>query len=92
MRPPQRSWALRVILLSGSNLTATLQSLVTQLTPVSKTNLCVTEGEIEELPGQRLSVSVPKMRAYINAHTEPVAVVRFTLPGVHRKRITASLW
>jgi hypothetical protein len=81
MRPPQRSWALALILLSGSNLTAASQSLGTRLTAVSKTNLCVTEGEIEELPGQRLSVTVPKMRAYVNAHTEPVAEVRFTYLG-----------
>lgn len=80
MRPPQRSWALALILLSGS-LTAASQSLGARLTPVSKTNLCVTEGEIEEVPGQRLSVTVPKMRAYVNAHTEPVAEVRFTYLG-----------
>jgi hypothetical protein len=67
MRPPQRSWALALILLSESNLTAASQSLGTRLTPVSKTNPCVTQGEIEELPGQRLSVTVPKMRAYVNA-------------------------
>jgi hypothetical protein len=36
------------------------------LNSVSKANLCVTEGAIEELPGQRLSVNVAKMRAYVN--------------------------
>jgi hypothetical protein len=51
------------------------------LTPVSKANLCVTEGAIEELPGQRLSVNVAKMRAYVNAYTQPLAEVRFTYLG-----------
>ena len=49
--------------------------------PVSRANLCVTEGAIEELPGRRLSVSVPKMRAYVNAYTQPLAEVRFTYLG-----------
>jgi hypothetical protein len=35
---------------------------------------------MEELPGERLSVNVAKMRAYVNAYTQPVAPLRFT-PG-----------
>lgn len=34
--------------------------------PVPRSKLCVTEGAIEALPGDRLSVEVPKMRAYVN--------------------------
>jgi hypothetical protein len=49
--------------------------------PVSRANLCLTEGTIEELPGPRLSVNVPKMRAYVNAFTQPVVEVRFTYKG-----------
>jgi hypothetical protein len=66
-------------LLSASTLSAGPQSV--QSMPVSRTNLCVTEGTIEELPGRRLSVSVPKMRAYVNAYTQPVAEARFTYLG-----------
>ena len=72
-------WSL--ILLGGSNLNAGPQTLETRLRPVSKANLCVTEGAIEELPGQRLSVNVSKMRAYVNAYTQPVVEVRFTYLG-----------
>jgi len=73
------AWAL--MLLSGANLNAGPQTPGARLTPVSKANLCVTEGAIEELPGQRLSVNVPKMRAYVNAYTQPVVEARFTYLG-----------
>jgi hypothetical protein len=63
----------------SSNLSAGPQSF--QWMPAPRANLCVTEGTIEELPGQRLSVSVPKMRAYVNAFTQPVAEVHFTYLG-----------
>jgi hypothetical protein len=76
LRKRQSLSACALILLSGSNLNAG-----SRLTPVSKANLCVTEGAIEELPGQRLSVDVPKMRAYVNAYTQPIVEVRFTYLG-----------
>jgi hypothetical protein len=53
----------------------------TKLVAVSKADLCVTEGTVEELPGGRLSVAVPKMRAYVNAFTPPEVGVRFTYQG-----------
>jgi hypothetical protein len=49
--------------------------------PVARSNLCITEGAIDLLPGQRLSVNVAKMRAYVDAYTQPVAEVRFTYLG-----------
>jgi hypothetical protein len=52
-----------------------------KLSPVSRANLCVTEGAIEELPGQRLAVSVPKMRAYLNALTPQSVEADFTYLG-----------
>jgi hypothetical protein len=52
-----------------------------KLVTVSKADLCVTEGAIEELPGGRLSVTVPKMRAYLNAATPQEVAVRFTYVG-----------
>jgi hypothetical protein len=51
------------------------------LAPVSKSSLCVTEGTIEELSAHRLAVNVSKMRAYVNAYTEPEAQARFTYLG-----------
>jgi hypothetical protein len=82
VQEPRRLVAWALILLSGSNLNTGLsQSFGIRLTTVSKANLCVTEGAIEELPGQQLSVNVPKMRAYVNAYTQPMAEVRFTYIG-----------
>jgi hypothetical protein len=51
------------------------------LSPVSRANLCVTEGAIEELRGGRLAVSVPKMRAYLNAPTPQSVEADFTYLG-----------
>ena len=52
-----------------------------KLSAVSRANLCVTEGAIEELPGGRLAVSVPKMRAYLNALTPQSVEADFTYLG-----------
>jgi hypothetical protein len=52
-----------------------------KLAPVSRADLCVTEGAIEEGPGQRLSVTVPKMRAYLNAATAQSVEADFTYLG-----------
>jgi hypothetical protein len=51
------------------------------LAPVSRANLCITEGSIEELPSHRLSVAVPKMRAYLNASTPQQVEAHFTYLG-----------
>jgi hypothetical protein len=58
-----------------------LNSASTELDSVSRANLCVTEGAIEELPGGRLSVSVPKMRAYLNRLTPQIVEARFNYLG-----------
>jgi hypothetical protein len=50
------------------------------LHPVRPASLCVTEGTIEE-SSQGLSVAVPKMRAYLNTATPPVAELRFHYLG-----------
>jgi hypothetical protein len=52
-----------------------------KLVAVSRADLCVTEGAVDELPGGRLSVAVPKMRAYVNAFTPPEVAVHFTYLG-----------
>ncbi len=78
MQTPRPLQAFALLLLSGSNLTAGSQA---HLSPISKANLCVTEGSIDALPGQRLAVDVAKMRAYVNAFTPPEALARFTYLG-----------
>jgi len=52
-----------------------------ELRPVSKPDLCVTEGEIGTAPGGWLSVDVPKMRAYLDVITPPSAEVHFKYLG-----------
>jgi len=52
---------------------------------VGRGDLCVTEGTIEKAPGDRLSVDVPKMRAYVNAHTSQSIEMRFTYRGPTQK-------
>jgi hypothetical protein len=52
-----------------------------KLSVVSRANLCVTEGAIEERAGGRLGVSVPKMRAYLNALTPQSVEADFTYLG-----------
>lgn len=81
MLKPKSLYAWTLVLLSSANLTAGSQSMGSRLMPVSRPNLCITEGSIDLLPGQRLSVNVAKMRAYVEAYTQPVAEVRFTYLG-----------
>jgi hypothetical protein len=52
---------------------------------VGRGSLCVTEGTVEKAAGDRLSVDVPKMRAYVNAHTSQSIEVRFTYRGPTQK-------
>jgi hypothetical protein len=74
------------------NLCAVALVLLTELSPkantqsphlvsISRSNLCVTEGTIDQQLGQPLSVNVSKMRAYLNANTQPLAEARFTYLG-----------
>ncbi|MGO9950094.1 MAG: hypothetical protein ACLPWG_25045 [Steroidobacteraceae bacterium] len=49
---------------------------------VSRADLCVTEGTINELPGSSgLTVDSPKMRAYVNAEPVQSIEARFTYLG-----------
>ncbi len=73
------TWAL--ISLSTLSLSAASEPSGTKLMSVSRANLCVTEGAIEKLPGERLSVSVSKMRAYLNAFTPQLVEAHFTYLG-----------
>jgi len=80
MRVPnsQMQWAL--IGLAALGIAAAPYS-GNKLSAVSRANLCVTEGAIEERPGGRLGVSVPKMRAYLNALTAQSVEADFTYLG-----------
>jgi hypothetical protein len=78
----QRTLYSRALLsLALLSLSAASNSPATKLMPVPRSNLCVTEGAIEELPGARLSVRVPKMRAYLNALTPQLIEAHFTYLG-----------
>jgi hypothetical protein len=57
------------------------QSSPSKMLSLTRANLCVTEGSITELPSQRLSVSVPKMRAYAILSTAQDVAARFTYLG-----------
>jgi hypothetical protein len=52
-----------------------------KLMTIPRSSLCVTEGAVEELPGGRLAVSVPKMRAYLNSLTPQSVEADFTYLG-----------
>jgi len=49
---------------------------------VTRAMLCVTEGSLEEIPGERLSVSVPKMRGYVNRQTSQTIEASLTYVGL----------
>jgi hypothetical protein len=70
-----------LICLTALSLTASPRPSAIRLSPVSRTDLCVTEGAIEEGAGRRLSVVVPKMRAYLNAATAQSVEADFTYLG-----------
>jgi hypothetical protein len=57
------------------------QSSPSKMLSLTRADLCVTEGSITELPSQRLSVSVPKMRAYAIVPTAQDVTARFTYLG-----------
>jgi hypothetical protein len=73
-----RGWFFLLFILLGARA---LSGLPAKLVAVTRANLCVTEGQIEQLPDGRFSVSVPKMRAYLNAFTPPRVEARFTYLG-----------
>jgi hypothetical protein len=51
------------------------------LVRLSRAQLCVTEGTLEDLPAGRIGISVPKMRTVVAATTPPIAEARFTYLG-----------
>ena len=69
------------------SLTSLLYGIVPAKAPApawfsaSRKSLCVTEGVIKEAAGNRLSVDVPKMRAYVNRWAAQAIEARFTYLG-----------
>ena len=49
-------------------------------------DFCVTEGSLEKSLGDRLSVNVPKMRAYVSRATAASAEIRFHYIGVTKEQ------
>jgi hypothetical protein len=70
-----------LLLVSALILGAPLGSANSKLMRVPRGKLCVTEGSLEELAGGRLSVKVPKMRAYLNEVTPQIVEADFTYLG-----------
>ena len=75
-----------LILLTLLDLTQLSYSAASKLTIVPRAKLCVTEGTIEESPGGELIVSVPTMRAYVNAFSSRLIEAHFTFLGFHWQR------
>jgi len=48
---------------------------------IGLSSLCVTEGEVKKTTSNRLSVDVPKMRAYVNEWTAQSIAIRFAYLG-----------
>lgn len=75
--PP--AWLL--VLALSANGYAQQQSGKMKEVTISRADLCVTEGAIEQLPDRRMSVAVPKMRAYLNLETPQYLEAHFTYLG-----------
>lgn len=77
---PMRSavWALSFFILSSCNRASPAGG---KLTPVSRSALCVTEGAVGDLSGQRFSVNVPKVRAFLTEQTQQDIEAQFKYLG-----------
>src|SRR5271155_3103888 len=72
------SQLLLLLVVANFTLIAQSQSRSDHLLPVSRSVLCITEGDVSESAEQLLTVNTPKMRAYVNGTSIPEAEVRFT--------------
>lgn len=70
-----------LIFVVAIGLSAASDSSPLRLSTVSRADLCVTEGALAERTGHGLSVTVPKMRAYLDARTAPSIEARFQYLG-----------
>lgn len=82
--PPRPLCPLWFSVLSGPLWAALLGASLAQSAgwlTIGRDRLCVTEGAIETSANHRLSVNVPKMRAYVTEWTAQSAELRFTYLG-----------
>ncbi len=87
MKSPVNSYCARVLLIPLVLGTAFAQAPAGNWFRVRRGSLCVTEGTIAETAGDRLSVSVPKMRAYVNTWASQAIELRFTYNGSTQKKV-----
>ena len=77
----QKCLRASALFLFATLIAATPASPDESLHPVSRNDLCITEGSIAEAPRAQLAVNVPKMRAYLQTWTHPAIEARFTYLG-----------
>jgi hypothetical protein len=71
-----------VIALLAVSTGALAQDAGPPVVPVALANLCVTEGQIDQLPGRQLGVAVPAMRAVTRAGGGQAVELRFRYLGI----------
>jgi hypothetical protein len=72
---------LALVLLTGVVSPIGAAQAPTDLTPVRREMLCITEGEVSANARNQFSVNAAKMRAYVSGATVPEAEVRFKYLG-----------
>ncbi len=87
MKSPVNSFCARVLLIPFVLGAAFAQAPAGNWFRVRRGSLCVTEGTIGETAGDRLSVNVPKMRAYVNTWASQAIELRFTYGGPTQKKV-----
>lgn len=87
MKSAVNSPCVRILLIPFVLSAAIAQAPVGNWFTVRRGSLCVTEGTIAEIAGDRLSVNVPKMRAYVNTWTSQAIEMRFTYDGPTQKKV-----
>lgn len=87
MKSPVNSSCARVLLILLVLSAAFAQAPAGNWFRVRRGSLCVTEGTIAETAGDRLSVNVPKMRAYVNTWASQAIEMRFTYDGPTQKKV-----
>ncbi len=91
---PRKHWGIAVVLaasliVAAAGAAGRSSAADPRLTRTDRAKLCVTEGAIEERPGGRLSVNVPKMRAFVTVPVAQIVEARFTYLGAteHQARL-----
>jgi hypothetical protein len=72
---------LGVVLVGGLLLAGASPSARDGVRTIDRRDLCLSSGEIEQLPGHRLGIEVPGVRAVVFADTPQAAEIQFTYRG-----------